>query len=48
MSVAAVDTWMEANKARLLDELLGFIAKPSVSTDPSYKPGMDAAAALLA
>ena len=48
MSVPAVDEWMEANKARLLDELLGFIAKPSVSTDPSYKPGMDAAAALLA
>lgn len=47
MSVAAVDDWMAENKARLLDELLGFIAKPSVSTDPSYKPGMEAAAGLL-
>jgi acetylornithine deacetylase/succinyl-diaminopimelate desuccinylase-like protein len=42
-----VEAWLAEHRDRLLDELLGFISKPSVSTDPSYKPGMDAAAALL-
>jgi len=46
--VAAVDGWMAANRSRLLDELLGFIAKPSVSTDPAYAAGLAAAADLLA
>jgi acetylornithine deacetylase/succinyl-diaminopimelate desuccinylase-like protein len=45
--VAAVDRWMAANQPRLLDELLGFIAIPSVSTDPAYAAGMTAAADLL-
>ena len=45
--IAAVDAWMAANKPRLLDELLGFIATPSVSTDPAYAAGMAAAADLL-
>lgn len=42
-----VEAWLADNRERLLAELLGFISKPSVSTDPAYKPGMDAAAALL-
>ena len=46
-AVAAVDVWMEANKPRLLNELLGFIAQPSVSTDPAFAEGMGAAAGLL-
>jgi len=45
--IAAVDRWMAANQPRLLDELLGFIAIPSVSTDPAYAAGMAAAADLL-
>ena len=44
---AAVEAWLADHRERLLEELLGFIAKPSVSTDPAYKAGMDAAAALL-
>ena len=47
MSLAAVDAWMKANRERLLAELFELIRCPSVSTDPAYKPGMDAAAALL-
>jgi len=46
-AIAAVDTWMTANKPRLLEEMLGFIAKPSVSTDPAYAAGMAEAAGLL-
>ncbi len=45
--IAAVDAWIAANKPRLLDELLRFIATPSVSTDPAYAAGMAAAADLL-
>jgi len=45
--IAAVDRWMAANQPRLLDELLGFIAIPSVSTDPAYAAAMTAAADLL-
>lgn len=47
MSLAAVDAWMDANRERLLAELFELIRCPSVSTDPAYKSGMDAAAALL-
>lgn len=47
MSLDAVDAWMAANRARLLAELFDLIRCPSVSTDPAYKPGMDAAATLL-
>ena len=43
-----VDAWMEANKPRLLEELLGFLAVASVSTDPAYAAGIEQAAALLA
>jgi acetylornithine deacetylase/succinyl-diaminopimelate desuccinylase-like protein len=47
--IAAVDAWMAQNRARLLDELLGFIATPSVSTDPAYAAGIrDAGEILLA
>jgi acetylornithine deacetylase/succinyl-diaminopimelate desuccinylase-like protein len=46
-AIAAVDAWTAANQPRLLDELLGFLAKPSVSTDPAYAAGMQAAADLL-
>ena len=45
--IAAVDAWMREHRARLLEELLGFIATPSVSTDPAYADGIRAAAALL-
>jgi acetylornithine deacetylase/succinyl-diaminopimelate desuccinylase-like protein len=47
MSLDAVEAWLAANKQRLLDELLEFISKPSVSTDPAYAEGMAAAAGLL-
>ena len=39
--------WMTANRPRLLEELLGFIRAPSVSTDPAFADGIHAAAALL-
>ena len=45
--IPAVDAWMAVNRDRLLEELLDFIRCPSVSTDPQYKDGMRAAAALL-
>ena len=45
--IAAVDRWMAANQPRLLDELLDFLATPSVSADPAYAAGMAAAADLL-
>jgi len=45
--LAAVDDWMAANRLRLLDELFELIRCPSVSTDPTYKSGMDQAASLL-
>jgi acetylornithine deacetylase/succinyl-diaminopimelate desuccinylase-like protein len=45
--IEAVDAWLAANRQRLLDELLVFISKPSVSTDPAYAEGMAAAAGLL-
>ena len=44
---AAVEAWLADNKPRLLTELLGFIAQPSVSTDPAYAAGMAGAAAIL-
>ncbi len=44
---AAVETWLRDHRGRLLEELLGFISKPSVSTDPAYAAGMAEAAALL-
>ena len=45
--IAAVDGWMAANRERIFAELLGFISKPSVSTDPAYAAGMAAAADVL-
>ena len=45
--IAAVDAWLAANRARLLDELFGFIRAPSVSTDPAYAAGIAEAAAIL-
>jgi acetylornithine deacetylase/succinyl-diaminopimelate desuccinylase-like protein len=45
--IAEVDAWVGANRARLLDELLAFIAAPSVSTDPAYADGMRQARELL-
>jgi acetylornithine deacetylase/succinyl-diaminopimelate desuccinylase-like protein len=44
---AAVEAWLTENKPRLLEELLGFIAQPSVSTDPAYAAGMAGASAIL-
>ena len=44
---ASVTAWVAAHRDRLLDELLGFIALPSVSTDPAYAQGIADAAALL-
>ena len=44
---AAVEAWLADNKPRLLAELLGFIAQPSVSTDPAYAAGMAGASAIL-
>ena len=44
---AAVEAWLRDHRERLLEELLGFISKPSVSTDPAYAVGMADAAALL-
>ena len=43
----SVDSWVADNRARLLDELLGFIRLPSVSTDPAYTAGIRDAASLL-
>jgi acetylornithine deacetylase/succinyl-diaminopimelate desuccinylase-like protein len=40
-------SWLADNRARLLDELLGFIATPSVSTDPAYAEGIARAADIL-
>jgi acetylornithine deacetylase/succinyl-diaminopimelate desuccinylase-like protein len=45
--IGAVDSWLGENRQRLLDELLDFIAIPSVSTDPAYADGMVRAAELL-
>jgi acetylornithine deacetylase/succinyl-diaminopimelate desuccinylase-like protein len=45
--IADVDAWMKANRPRLLEELLGFIHAPSVSTDPAFAEGIRAAAELL-
>jgi acetylornithine deacetylase/succinyl-diaminopimelate desuccinylase-like protein len=45
--IDAVDAWLGANRQRLLDELLDFIAVPSVSTDPAYAEGVARAAGLL-
>jgi acetylornithine deacetylase/succinyl-diaminopimelate desuccinylase-like protein len=42
-----IDTWVSDNRVRLLDELLGFIRAPSVSTDPAYAGGMAQAAGIL-
>ncbi|MBV9539092.1 MAG: dipeptidase [Acidisphaera sp.] len=42
-----IDTWYAQHRSRLLDELLAFIAIPSVSTDPAYAEGITRAAALL-
>ena len=42
-----LDTWIAENRARLLDELFGFIRAPSVSTDPAYAAGIAQAAELL-
>jgi len=47
MVPAEVTDWVAVNRPRLLDELLGFIAIPSVSTDPAYAQGVADAAALL-
>ncbi|MBU6499112.1 MAG: dipeptidase [Rhodospirillales bacterium] len=44
---AAVRDWLAANRPRLLDELLAFLAIPSVSTAPAHAPDIRAAAALL-
>ncbi len=43
----AVEAWLAENKPRLLEELLGFIAQPSVSTDPAYAAGMAGASSIL-
>jgi acetylornithine deacetylase/succinyl-diaminopimelate desuccinylase-like protein len=43
----SIDTWVVGNRARLLDELFGFIRAPSVSTDPAYAGGMAQAAGIL-
>ncbi|HEX3349761.1 MAG TPA: dipeptidase [Acetobacteraceae bacterium] len=45
--MTGIDTWYADNRQRLLDELLGFIATPSVSTDPAYHDGIARAADLL-
>ena len=45
--IADVEAWLDHNKPRLLEELLGFIAQPSVSTDPAYAAGMRGAADIL-
>ncbi len=45
--IQAVDAWLADNRQRLLDELLGFIAAPSVSTDPAYAAGIAQAADIL-
>ena len=42
-----IETWLGANRQRLLDELFSLIRCPSVSTDPAYADGMRAAAELL-
>ena len=42
-----LESWIEANRARLLEELLDFIRVPSVSTDPAYAKGIAAAAHIL-
>lgn len=39
--------WLDANRGRLLDELLDFIRAPSVSTDPAYAAGMEQACDIL-
>lgn len=41
------DAWTADNRERLLGELLGFIAAPSVSTDPAYADGIARAAQIL-
>ena len=46
MSRAALD-WCLAHEARLLESLTDYLALPSVSTDPAYEPGMEAARAWL-
>jgi acetylornithine deacetylase/succinyl-diaminopimelate desuccinylase-like protein len=43
----AVESWLEAEKPRLLAELFELIRCPSVSTDPAYADGMAKAADLL-
>ena len=42
-----LETWLAENRQRLLDELIGFISIPSVSTDPAYAEGISGAAELL-
>jgi acetylornithine deacetylase/succinyl-diaminopimelate desuccinylase-like protein len=46
-TTTAMTTWLADNRARLLDELLGFIATPSVSTDPAYADGIARAGEIL-
>ncbi len=43
----AVESWLQANRDRLLAELFELIRCPSVSTDPAYGAGMAQAASLL-
>ena len=45
--IPALDAWLDANKPRLLEELLDFLRAPSVSTDPSYAEGLTKAAGIL-
>jgi hypothetical protein len=44
----AVDTFVERNQPRLLDELLDFLRIPSVSTLPEHKPDIEKAAEFVA
>ena len=48
MSAAAALAWVEQRRDWVLQQLIGFAAIPSVSTDPAYADGITRAAAFLA